>query len=185
MDLDSLTDNTAAVWCGFCVCQCRRHQPRLSAAFTAAGKLVISNLVYLICLVVGWAVLLVIIHTSSTVAAQQSPSPDPLTIDWQERLLWLSVLFIFNKITGVCKPLSWVCILPWLLRTLYPVTIYWRCISFHSRSLHCTVPSWPWKLIGFTIINDISILLILLTGVSGADASVEKTSSSKMELYIR
>lgn len=44
---DSLTDNTMAVGCGFDICLRRRHQWRHSAAVTAAGKLVISNLVYL------------------------------------------------------------------------------------------------------------------------------------------
>lgn len=43
----SSTDNTEAAGCGFCVCLGRRCQWRHSAAVTAAGKLVISNLVYL------------------------------------------------------------------------------------------------------------------------------------------
>lgn len=43
---DSLTDNTLAARCVCCFPLGRRKQRRRSAAVTAAGKLVISNLVY-------------------------------------------------------------------------------------------------------------------------------------------
>ena len=47
MIFPSFTDNVVAEACDFCICLGRRHQWRHSAAVTAAGKLVISNLVYL------------------------------------------------------------------------------------------------------------------------------------------
>lgn len=133
-----LTHNTVAVGCGFCICLGRRHQWRHSAAVTAAGKLVISNLVYLSPLQWGWSL-----------------SPGDYVP--QQHALWASspklfsgrvarasvVLFIFNKISGVRKLFPCVCVLLQLLKTSDPVTTYWRCISFHFMSLRSPVLQWP------------------------------------------
>lgn len=135
---DSLTDNTVAARCGFCIFPGRRHQWRHSAAVTVAGKLVISNLVYLSPLQWGWS-----LSPSDYVRQQHAPwasSPELFS----SRVARASVvLFIFNKITGVRKLFPRVCVLWRLLNTLDLVTTYWRCISFHFMSLRSPVLHWP------------------------------------------
>lgn len=150
---DLLTDNNGSgVW--FCIHLGRRHQWRHSAAVTAAGKLVISNLVYLSPLQWGWS-----LSPVDNVHQQHAPwaaSPE------SRRVARASVVsFTFNKIT--CEHNTHISLCVRATVTLDDIGPRYYLLKVHLISIH--VPSFtlssnePWKLIGSAIINDISISL--------------------------
>lgn len=163
-----------AAGCGFCIFLGRR-QWRRSAAVTAAGKLVISNLVYLSPLQWGWS-----LSPGDYVRQHHAPWASSLELLSSRVARASVVLFIFNKITRVPKLFPGMCACScdrWRHRALLLLTE--GASHFNSRPSARLSSNDPRKLIGSAIIDDISIPLILLGGARRAEAWVEKKDRPK------